>query len=432
MAGSGLRTASPSQPSDASRLTWLCRGLCYLGVLLWSTTWQLWTPQSLYPQVPLLQLACYLPGWVDWLTLLGIVASLLLLGAHAPHAPRRWQAFVILATCLILQFIGDQHRLQPWAYEFLLIVLVMVFAPAERVLPLLRLLTVSIYFHSALSKADITFFQTLGYDFFSTLLDQLGLQVGRESRLATLGIACFPLGEIAIAGGLCFRTTRRLACLGSLIMHSTLLIILGPTGLDHQTPVLLWNAGFMLLNLLLFWNCRRFFPTKAKGLKPSLNTSTAPGIALAMLVLICPFLAPWQWFDHWPAWGLYSPSAGRVSVFIHRQAADRIAPPAATYLVDPNPDEAWLQLDIDRWSLEELHVPIYPQARFQLGVAKAVARQYHLDYSIRAYAFGPAARFSGIRRCTELRGIVPIQQAAQQHWLNAHPRTQRASGANSL
>ena len=77
-----------------------------------------------YPQVPLVQLAAAAPRWLKWLLLAMIVTSIgmLILTRHSISISRASAALVV---GLLAMFLIDQHRLQPWAYEFAIIGLVM-------------------------------------------------------------------------------------------------------------------------------------------------------------------------------------------------------------------------------------------------------------------------------------------------------------------
>ena len=83
---------------------------------------------------------------------------------------------------------------------------------------------------------------------------------------------------------------------------------------------------------------------------------------------------------------------------------------------------AWRELRIDRWSLEAVGAPIYPQDRFQVGVALAIAEKYDLGQDIRVEIDGPANRWTG-RRTTEIyRGAEAIRKLVLQFRFNALPR----------
>jgi len=229
------------------RLVALRRWLACSAVVLLLATWTLWMPQHVYPQVPLLAGWSGLPSVGEWVA---IATAVVALGATMITRQRNntWRiGLMVFATALVLLFCGDQHRLQPWAYQFIVLAVVLATVESWRSIVLARMLAVSIYFYSALSKFDETFLTTLGPRFRDTLLAPLGLS-GDHWGLSVV----FPLGELAVATLLFFRPTRSAGWVSSLGMHALMLVILGPLGLGHSWGVLLWNVYFIGQNLILF------------------------------------------------------------------------------------------------------------------------------------------------------------------------------------
>ena len=64
---------------------WLRRALGLFGLLLVAATWRLWTPQQVYPQVPLVRGLDGLGPWFEWFAAATMLAGL----AGAMLAPRR-------------------------------------------------------------------------------------------------------------------------------------------------------------------------------------------------------------------------------------------------------------------------------------------------------------------------------------------------------
>jgi hypothetical protein len=83
----------------------------------------------------------------------------------------------------------------------------------------------------------------------------------------------------------------------------------------------------------------------------------------------------------------------------------------------------WVNVPIDRWSLQSLDTPIYPQARFQFGVAREIAGMVDSETHIRVIG-------SGVRESLH-RSIVPAKfcritcnstKLQHRYWLNTRPR----------
>jgi len=131
-------------------------------------------------------------------------------------------------------------------------------------------------------------------------------------------------------------------------------------------------------------------------------------------------------WDHWPSWALYAPHSSRVYLEIAGPVIDRL-PPDLRKLVKATPagpDEiaVWLAVPIDAWSLETLDTPVYPQARFQLGVAERIATDINASFQVRVTSLGTASRFTGARRATVYHGVSELTSSNQHFWVNHQPR----------
>ena len=56
---------------------------------LFAATWRLWTPQTVFPQIPFFAALRTVPGWIDWFALAGMLAGLLGL-LFTPGERRAW------------------------------------------------------------------------------------------------------------------------------------------------------------------------------------------------------------------------------------------------------------------------------------------------------------------------------------------------------
>jgi hypothetical protein len=141
-------------------------------------------------------------------------------------------------------------------------------------------------------------------------------------------------------------------------------------------------------------------------------------VLLAAMVL--PLLEPIGCWDAWPSWSLYAPNCERVALLVHRSALGQLAALERFAELGPE-DDPWVRLRTDRWSLESLGAPIYPQNRFQLGVAAALADNPRLGRWMRAVEFTRADRLSGQRQHRTLSGQAEISAAAGRFVFNGQP-----------
>ncbi len=416
---------------SASRWQWVQRCWALFGLLLIFATWPLWTPQTVYPQVPLVAGAGMLPVVGQWVALSALVASLLVVLGLLPRLSAvgkscLFHTFVVAMAWLI---VTDQHRLQPWAYQLTIYAVVFATVPSDpdnrvRGMGLLRILTISIYLFSALGKFDFQFLHTVGQQFLEVAWGFVGVEVdGWPWPVRLLLAATFPLVELLVAVALSVVRLRRAGVWAAIVLHGLLLVVLGPLGLGHQPGVLIWNVFFMMQAWLLFSGSTRPVASVDRATQSAARTPRRWVPTCVVLAVVClPLLEPLGCYDHWLAWGLYSPRNSRAIVEVHRAGLPALPAALQPFLENADSDASWVTLNIDDWSLAALRVPIYPQDRFQLGVAESIATRYRLERTIRVRLLGMSNRLSGARPEKTLTGRQQIVAAANRFRLNAHPR----------
>jgi len=383
-------------------------------LLLIAITHRLWLPLTEFPSVPMVPGFSSKPGWVGWIP--GILVVISAIAAIAMPARRPW-AWLAVSGSLLLAFLFDQHRLQPWAYQSALYALVFASMPASAARRWLTPLAASVYLYSAAGKLDFQFTHTVGQDFLSAAAAPLGglpEAIGPTARVRLAFL--FPAIELAIGLGLLVPKTRRIAGVAAAIMHVALVGALGPWNLDHSLGVLTWNA------LLIVQACFLFVRREAAAG----DGETAGWLAVAARAAVClavvlPIAERTGYWDHWLSWSLYSPHNSRVDVEIHGAAAEDLSETARRYLEPDADGDGWRSFAIDRWSLERLGAPIYPQARYQLAVAVAVARRAGIDSEIRAIVKGVSDRWTGRRAETRLLGRDELEARLEEYWLVSVP-----------
>lgn len=411
-----------------------------IGSLLIAVTWRLWTPQELFPQVPLMRLFSadatehvWFQG-LAWTSLLVMLCGLLAMALFGIKLAFFSDDSRSLRKSVLLWVMGwamlvliDQHRLQPWAVQLSVIVVLAATLRAENALRYVRWLVLGIYFWSAVGKLDVQFVRTVGTQFVEQLLAFMAVPTGDlDPHWAAKLALAFPLGELLVVGLLFFSRTRRIGVVAAVVMHCVLLFVLGPWGLDHEPGVLLWNVLFLLQAWLLFWQVQ---DGQASVREPS-DGNPRLGPLLVLGMLLAPIGERAGYVDHWLAWALYAPHSSRAVVFVRASDRDRLPESLRGLLGDPSGTGDttqkvqpwdWVRVPIEQWSLKTLGVPIYPQGRFQLGVATSVAEQAKLDRNIRVELRSVAQRRTGERKTQVLSGLDDLHRATELFWLNSRP-----------
>src|SRR5262249_51785227 len=154
----------------------------------------------------------------------------------------------------------------------------------------LRLFFIALYFHSGLSKLDVSFLREMGPVFLDTALRTLDAGRARLSeRARTCLVLAMPMSEVAIALALSFPRTRRAGVVGAVLLHAVLVVLLGPMGLRHSTIVLVWNMAMLMEVVALFWR---------RG--PVVVTRNLPNVfagVVFVLAALLPFGERLGWFD---------------------------------------------------------------------------------------------------------------------------------------
>lgn len=220
-------TNKADQPADPDQLRQLC-GLQFLVALFAlaqiGTSFKLWLPQSVFPQVPLISGFVW-PNTVAWILMGLMVLGLLgqLMDSLRGDPSKRFSLLFLLAAGSLL--LEDQHRWQPWMIQYIWISLLILIGPPRRTLTLVIILTTSLYVYSAISKANLMFLEQHGQVILSGLFRSLSLELNRfPETIQRVMIATFPMGECFIAVGLLIPRTRRLAACLAMLMHGLLIL----------------------------------------------------------------------------------------------------------------------------------------------------------------------------------------------------------------
>ncbi len=401
-------------------------------LLLVAVSDRLWIPVTDFPRVPLVPWGAALPDGSSWLAAVGIVLpAVVIVASRNPRKGMWW----VIAFSLFAAFLLDQHRLQPWAYQSAIYALLFAALPWHQGRRWLIVTAASVYLYSAAGKLDYQFAHTMGQEFLGAIAAPLGgLPENMSQNVRAVIALLLPAVELLIGVGWLFPITRRIAGWGAIAMHLGLIGILGPWGLDHSPGVLVWNAALIAQAWLLAVGGLRGDGAErvgvetvgaetvgARGDDPARRAGRTLGAVVARLAVIAAVLLPlgerWGFWDHWLSWALYSPHNSRVEIEIHSSVIEQL-PSSARNSVEPDQDgDHWHNLALDEWSLRTLRVPVYPQARYQLALAAAVAEQAGIEREIRAAVQGISDRRTGRRETTRWLGRSELQQGLRPYWL---------------
>ena len=398
-------------------------GLLFLMI----TSFPLWfsTPISAYPNLSLLPIP---EEAIKSIRYFGVFISVVLtVGLLCSFLNRSSQiSWIIIAVTLLLGFLFDQHRLQPWAYQSFFLASLFFCVPPKNWWRWMLPLAVSIYAYSALGKFDAQFLNTVGkelIEFAGSFLPR-SLSVALEPHRDIL-IYILPTGELLVALSLCFRPLRIYGSAAAICMHLVLFSLLGPWAKNHSLGVLIWNVMLIGQHVYLISCYRSDGQERASSHLTQFTTlQTVKGApllsALWVWVLIAPSMERIGYWDHWTSWSLYSPHTSRARIEIHQSGFEKLDESILESLSPDHDGDQWYELDLSLWSLSERGVPIYPQARYQLEIAAYISARYDFFDELRVKLQGISDRRTGRRDEKRYFNAKEIQSARTLFWL--HPR----------
>jgi len=231
-------------------------------------------------------------------------------------------------------------------------------APAAVALNTCRVIVASVYLWSGLHKLNRSFVNGVFPWFLQGLFT---IPAGIVEYLAWLG-AGVALLEVGIGIGLITTRWRFTAIIAAIPMHLFILVCLGPLGHNIDRGVWPWNLAMIAFNFLLFRNT---------ALLPARQIlSPANGwyhVAVLVLFAILPALSFVQLWDSYLSFTLFSGDTKRAQIYVS-DGVRRDLPSAIRVYVTQ--DESGRNvLDYGVWSMEEMKVPSYPEARIYRRLA---------------------------------------------------------------
>ena|SRR5215204_1909126 len=400
-AGAELRDnaggARPCAGDSTTRLNALRRvvGVAFLSGIALSPG--LWFPAArTFPCAPLavtLPRAAVTP--VEYLISVLLAAALAALVIARRPAPYLTVALGALLPLALL----DQTRLQPWVYQYLLLLTVLTLtgvwaggAPAsDRALRLSQLVVAALYFWSGVQKLNFTFAHETLPILLAPLQNILVATRVPPGALA-LGIA---LAEAFIGCGLLIRRTRGLCVWLAVAMHILIVGLLMARG--YNSVVWAWNAALAVVVVVLFRRSEatpwRLFVSRA-GSGAAARLAQAVAVACALL----PVLSFWGWWDAYLSGALYSGNTAVAVVRVDRRVFEKLPETAKRQVFTTTSGE--LMLPLLEWGMADLNVPPYPEARVYRQVAREVCKLAENESQVELITKGRPAVFDGSYRVT--------------------------------
>jgi hypothetical protein len=348
---------------------------------------KLWVSSRLYPLTPVFSFIKPFTSPGDYVVFYTLIALLV----AAAIVPRR-EILIAVFVLLVLLVLQDQSRLQPWFYQYTLMLLAIALAGPDRPAAALNtccLIVAATYVWSGLAKLNPSF---IG-DIFPFLVKPfIGSGNGVTEWLARhLGFVAALL-ECALGVGLLIKRSRSLAVFFAIAMHVFILVAIGPLGRGVNAVVWPWNVAMIAFLLILFFR-------RADDPAPR-DIIWGREVAFQKIVLVLfalmPMLSFFNLWDHYLSSALYSGNRNSGVVYLSDPVFDRLPDTVEDYVTEEGPNRN--KLDIFDWSLGELNVPSYPEIRVFKNVAREICRYASEDPSVELVVQGKLALVDSNRR----------------------------------
>jgi hypothetical protein len=315
-------------------------GGCAAGLLL---SPKLWLSARSFPLTPVW--SAFVPFRAPWDFVVYVALLMLLALIAIMPRPRAFIGiFAMFAFVLVLQ---DQSRLQPWFYQYVLMLLAIGFAGDDASgRNTCRFIVLAVYVWSGLSKFNPAFAN------------------GTFTRAWPHYVAyTVPLLEYSVGIALLSNGFRKAALIAAAGMHAYILWTIGPFGENYNTVVWPWNVAMIAFLLILFRDT-------AAPRDIIWNKDFVYHKIVIVLVGIAPALSFVNLWDSYPSFALYSSNSNSAEIFVSDAAFAELPEAIQDYVYDASPDVN--RLSITDWSFGELNVPPYPERRIFLNVEKEI------------------------------------------------------------
>ncbi len=365
----------------------MCAGC--LGNLL--ITPGLWLTNRFYPFTPVFECITPFPNPIDGLVYALLIALFLVLAAS--KNPR---SILLLAASLCgVLALQDQSRWHPWCYWYFAIILALLsfHSDLENVrrkasaINMCRLLLCCAYFWGGLQKLNVAFIHGLFPRIISPVLTD-------SSIVAPLAIF-IAIWETAVGLSLLNQRTRMLGVISAIVLHSSILLFLGPLGHATNSNVWPWNVTVAFLVYFLF--ARNSDASALDILVPRSFVHVCGGLLFGILPLFTFF----NLFDTYPGFSLWSGSHRSAYFEIDENAKQGLPLHIANYL-DGN------ILPVSKWALGELNTPEYAEVRIYKRLLWYLCSQTGESPGIRLIVLAKPDRRTGVQS-EELKASCELQ-----------------------
>lgn len=345
-------------------------------------TWRLWTSDRLFPQIPLIDgirplLHPYDKILFGWFVLLAVFMLV-------NRRPR--PAILLFFLTGIFMCLSDQTRMQPWFYQYMLMIFVLMFynwrvdEPKiySTVFTTIKIVMGLVYIWSGLQKINPHFFNET-WPYLIKPFERFGTPE-MCNYLQKFGYLV-PFIELFIGLGLWFRSSSQVAVITGILMHVLVILMMAPFSEHFNAVMVAWNVTSIFLLYIIFAG-----RTEVYYYHLSSTLAFKPLYVVVFLMGIMPAL---YFFNRWDANLSYTQFSGKnksADIYLTFEARKKL--PFYLQYFTYETERGYYRLPLNTWAMHELQVPGYPEKRVFLQIESYIRQITCCDDEV-------SIRFSG-------------------------------------
>ena len=346
----------------------------------------LWAGQRWFPKTSSFTDFTGVPAPYDYINLIVLLTLIFFSFTSSSKKPKILLVLVSIYLCF-----DDQNRLQPWFFNYILLLVVFLFYKQRvdepnnytTVFISMQILIALVYIFSGLQKFNSHFITDTFTWFISPLSNVLNQ---RQMGIVMMFGKFIPYTEIAIGLGLLIKPTRYIILPAVILMHIFILVMLGPSGKSYNYVIWPWNIVMIILDLLLFASIKqeRFFDIAFlfKGLCFYI---------VITLMFIFPLFSFQNKYDSYLSSSLYSGNTHNCQLILTDNAYKKLPYYLKNFV---STDANYNILNIKKWAMTELNTPCVPEyrvfktvQRYVIYITQTNAREVKLEFTERDKLF---------------------------------------------
>lgn len=349
---------------------------CFFWLITKLITYKLWIANRLFPIVPPLEWLHKTPAVVHHILLSISLLCLAILFVK----PSSFILLIVFFASEILSCVLDQNRWQPWEYQFLFTILIIIFSrkKPQLLFSAIFIILISTYFFSGINKIGTGFLEKVWSRMILVGFFRIPRHLAHHPFVYFSGYI-IPLIEASSAVGLLFLRTRKPAAISLILMHLFNLLLIGPIGLNYNTSIWPWNVLMIFYLQFLFLS------------KPMIDNSLQLSkyhIPIILFWIITPVLYLFGMWDTYLSSSLYSGKTQNMIICFsgNKQKYPENLKPYFNTKDSKTFCKGGRYISVTKWSMNEMKVPCYPERRIFMQIKNMMNKRYpgyHLNYFIK-------------------------------------------------